>query len=115
MVVGIEILRLDTRIPYTDLTTRFHVHSEYVRYLEVMLPSVQVRMQIASDGVNSIAPQMATQLTNAQHSPEPQAPTRFKWICRGFSQQCVSLARTRCRSEVRRLPLARRTVGRAAV
>ena len=54
VVVGIEMLRLDAQIPFTDLVKKYHVHSEDVALLEGLLPSVQVRMKIASDGVNAL-------------------------------------------------------------
>lgn len=56
VVVGIEMLRLDARIPFTDLTKKFHVHSDDLALLEGLLPSIQVRMEIAADGVNMVEP-----------------------------------------------------------
>jgi len=61
VVVGIEMLRLDAKIPFTDLLTKFHVHSEDVEYLQGLLPSVKIRMQIGNDGTNDVtAPSLVT-------------------------------------------------------
>ncbi len=40
VVLGIEVLTLDTYIPYTDLVQRYHVRSDEVRILELIRPSV---------------------------------------------------------------------------
>jgi len=65
VVVGIEMLRLDAQIPFTDLVTKFHVHSEDVDYLRGLLPSIQVRMNIAADGVNDVSRE---RLREAKHA-----------------------------------------------
>jgi len=54
VVVGIEMLRLDAQIPFTDLITKFHVHSEDVDYLQALMPSVKVQLQIGTDGTNTV-------------------------------------------------------------
>jgi uncharacterized protein YuzE len=64
VVVGIEMLRLDAKIPYTDLTAKYHVHSGDIAYLEGLLPSIQVRMEIAADGVNDVSAEL-TRTTDA--------------------------------------------------
>ena len=63
VVVGIEMLRLDAKIPFTDLTAKFHVHSDDIEYLQAMMPSVQVQLQIGTDGTNAVAPQSVSQKT----------------------------------------------------
>jgi uncharacterized protein YuzE len=65
VVVGIEMLRLDAQIPFTDLTKKFHVHSEDIAYLEGLLPSIQARMASAADGVNAVIPEGSMQTANA--------------------------------------------------
>jgi len=39
-VLGIEVLGLDVFIPYTELTTHYHVRSGELRALEVIRPNV---------------------------------------------------------------------------
>jgi len=39
-VIGIEVLGLDVFIPYSELTTRYHVLSTELRALEIIRPNV---------------------------------------------------------------------------
>ncbi|MGO1267100.1 MAG: DUF2283 domain-containing protein [Microbacterium gubbeenense] len=41
IVVGIEILGLETKIPFDRLTKEFHVHTGDVDYLKLLQPSIQ--------------------------------------------------------------------------
>jgi len=51
IVVGIEILGLETRIPFQRLVDEFHVHTEDVKYLRALQPSINgFLMQFSSDG-----------------------------------------------------------------
>ncbi len=40
VVLGIEVLTLDTHIPYTELVQKYHVRSDEVRVLDLIRPSV---------------------------------------------------------------------------
>lgn len=51
IVVGIEILGIDTRIPFQRLTDEFHVHTVDVDYLKLLQPSISsFLMQFSTDG-----------------------------------------------------------------
>lgn len=51
VVVGIEILGLDTKIPFRRLVEEFHVHSEDVDILRTIQPSIGgFLMQVSADG-----------------------------------------------------------------
>ena len=51
VVVGIEILGLDTRIPFRRLVDEFHVHSEDIEILREIQPSISgFLMQVSTDG-----------------------------------------------------------------
>jgi len=40
IAVGIEVLRLDAEIPYTELITKYHIHSEVIEKVRRIRPSV---------------------------------------------------------------------------
>lgn len=40
VVVGVEVLGLDARIPFTTLTEQYHVHSTVIALLQTIQPSV---------------------------------------------------------------------------
>lgn len=40
VVLGIEVLTLDTQIPYTELVQKYHVRSDEVRVLDLIRPNV---------------------------------------------------------------------------
>lgn len=48
MVIGIEFLSVGTKIPLTDLAARFHIPNDVVAGINMLLPSVQTRIQITS-------------------------------------------------------------------
>lgn len=51
IVVGIEILGLETVIPFQRLTDEFHVHTADVEYLRILQPSISgFLVQYSSDG-----------------------------------------------------------------
>lgn len=51
VVVGIEILGLETRIPYQRLVEEFHVHSDDVDILRSIQPTIgRFLMQVSFDG-----------------------------------------------------------------
>jgi uncharacterized protein YuzE len=58
MVVGIETLRIDAPIPFKDLATRFHVHSDVIALLELIRPnpSAFVKFHFAADTDDPAAP-----------------------------------------------------------
>ena len=61
VVVGIELLRLDAEIPFTRLTTDFHVHSADIELLRSLRPSIaQSMLRSASDGTASTATRQLT-------------------------------------------------------
>lgn len=53
VVVGLEVLSLDAEIPFTRLTTDFHIHSNVVEHLRGLYPSVGhfMSMTTGTDGV----------------------------------------------------------------
>lgn len=55
VVVGIETLRVSAPIPFTELETRFHVHSDVIGALRLVRPSPQTFLEFrtGSDGVSS--------------------------------------------------------------
>ena len=54
VVVGIEILDLEAEIPFSDLITEFHVHSETVELLRRLRPSISGFMSgFSNDGTSS--------------------------------------------------------------
>ncbi len=60
VVVGIEILGLNTSVPFDELARRFHIHSSVIAGLNQLRPSVgyNIRMAFGSDSSTSlIAPQ----------------------------------------------------------
>jgi len=40
IAVGLEVLRLDAEIPYTELITKYHIHSEVIEKVRRIRPSV---------------------------------------------------------------------------
>ncbi|MEK6647818.1 MAG: DUF2283 domain-containing protein [Actinomycetota bacterium] len=53
VVVGIEILDLDAEIPFGELTSNFHVHSETIEMLRKLRPSISGFMSLfSSDGAS---------------------------------------------------------------
>lgn len=40
VTVGIEVLRLDAEIPFTELTDRYHLHSRVIAVMRAIRPSV---------------------------------------------------------------------------
>ncbi len=59
MVVGIETLRADAPIPFSELATRFHVHSEVIDALRMIRPSpgAFVEFFAASDASAAVSQQ----------------------------------------------------------
>ena len=54
LVVGIEILDLEAEIPFTQLTTEFHVHSQTVELLRRLRPSISGFMSgFSNDGTQT--------------------------------------------------------------
>lgn len=64
MVVGIEFLSMGTGIPLTDLVTRFHIPTEVVAAINMLLPSIETRMQITS-GTDPVTSAHTSQLPRA--------------------------------------------------
>lgn len=55
IVVGIEILGLESRIPFQRLTDEFHVHTADVEYLRLLQPSIsRFLMQYSTDGTTRL-------------------------------------------------------------
>ncbi len=50
VVVGIEMLSIDARIPFGELVTQFHVHTADIDLLRILQPSIQVSMMQSGDG-----------------------------------------------------------------
>lgn len=61
VAVGIEVLSLAAEIPFTDLKTTYHVHSEVIEQLRTIRPTVGAFMslEMGSDGESSPVPQMS--------------------------------------------------------
>lgn len=55
VVLGIEVLTLDTHIPYTELVQRYHVRSDEVRVLDLIRPSVTSFISRQTNGAQSHA------------------------------------------------------------
>ncbi|MEI9906670.1 MAG: DUF2283 domain-containing protein [Actinomycetota bacterium] len=55
IVIGIEILDLEAEIPFTELTTEFHVHSNTVELLRKLRPSISGFMSMFSSDVTDQA------------------------------------------------------------
>jgi uncharacterized protein YuzE len=54
VVVGIEILDLEAEIPFTELITEFHVHSQTVELLRRLRPSISGFMSgFSNDGTQT--------------------------------------------------------------
>lgn len=55
-VVGIEILGTDTEIPLTELEHRYHIRADRAAQINMLLPSIKVRVQSTPDSVTTLAP-----------------------------------------------------------
>lgn len=64
VVVGIEFLSMGTTIPLTDLATRFHIPNEVAAAINMLLPSIETRIQITS-GTDPVTSVHANQLPRA--------------------------------------------------
>lgn len=53
VVTGIEFLTIGARIPLTELEQKFHIKSEVVASINLLLPSIETRIAITS-GVDSV-------------------------------------------------------------
>lgn len=51
VVVGIEVLTLDTHIPYTELVQKYHVRSDEVRILDLIRPNVTYFISRQTNGI----------------------------------------------------------------
>lgn len=58
VVVGVEILSLSAPIPFTELHTQFHVHSDTIDALRLIQPSIKGFLSQASDGIFSKVSQL---------------------------------------------------------
>lgn len=62
VVIGVEVLALDSLIPYSELTTKFHIRREHLAVLEQVRPNVtsfvarQPRPEQLSDGARNGVP-----------------------------------------------------------
>lgn len=53
IVVGVEVLALDARIPFQRLIEEFHVHTDDVEYLRLLQPTISYALlQHSSDGAS---------------------------------------------------------------
>lgn len=50
VVVGIEMLSIDAKIPFGDLVTKYHVHTADVELLRLLQPSIRVSLMQSGDG-----------------------------------------------------------------
>ena len=64
VAVGLELLSLDTEVPYAELIRNFHVRSEVLTYLSLIRPTVRGFLSLTqgADGMASrtVCPGMAT-------------------------------------------------------
>lgn len=57
VVVGVEVLSLTAKIPFTELHEKFHVHSDTIEALRIIQPTVSsFLMMHAADGVSTVRP-----------------------------------------------------------
>lgn len=56
VVVGIEILGMHTALPFSDLSSRFHVHSDVVDQLRLIWPGVTSGLSFSHGNDGSLSP-----------------------------------------------------------
>lgn len=60
VAVGVEVLALNAEIPFTELHTLYHVHSEVIQHLQSIRPTVASFMSLSTgtDGEAAVRPRL---------------------------------------------------------